>query len=364
MMGRSDVLACLCVRAQTGRFPEAAGRRFLFARAMSASKHIRYFVETVLVCLASFIIPLFPRRTIVALSRLAGDRAFALCGKLRKIGLANIDVAFGATITREQKRAVCLESFETFALVLLDLFWFGRFSGRRIASCVKFDPSFDNYFERAPVVAVTGHLGNWEILGQAVALHDAPCVSVAAPLENRFVYRALNNMRSRTGQNIVEKQGAVKMLLKVLKEGGRVALVMDQNALPDDGGEFVDFFGLPAPVSRAAASLAARAGVDVVPAFCLPDNEGMYTAYALPPLSPTGAKAFHARAGEADVVGAKEEEAVAEDRLTQRIAEALEGEIRKHPGLWLWMYKRWKYIPEGADPERYPFYARNAGGER
>jgi lauroyl/myristoyl acyltransferase len=44
--------------------------------------------------------------------------------------------------------------------------------------------------------------------------------------------------------------------------------------------------------------------------------------------------------------------------VTQATVTRLERAIREAPGHWLWMYKRWKTIPEGADPHAYPFYAR------
>jgi KDO2-lipid IV(A) lauroyltransferase len=221
----------------------------------------------------------------------------------------------------------------------MDLFWFGRFTRRRIRTWVKFDPSFDHYLNASPGIAVTGHSGNWEVMGLATALRGVSLTSVATPLPNPFVNGMLNRLRQITGQQIVAREGAVKKLIAHLKAGGSTAMLMDQNTLPRDGGEFVPFFGLPVPISKAASALAKRTGAAIVFTFCLLDSNGNYTLHALPPLNPTPTDppAYN---------------------LTKAVAQIMEEHIRKHPGQWLWMYKRWKYIPEGSPPDKYPFYAR------
>lgn len=312
---------------------------------MKLKKQARQIAESLLICIALCTLPFLPRSWILCLARSLGKAAFRLSASLRKIAMANLEVAFGNTISTAEKEAIAKESFQTFALVMIDLFWFGVFSKKRIMSYVKMDSSCRFYFETKPAVAVTGHIGNWEILGQAVSVQDSPLVSVAAPLENRFVNSILNRARRTTGQKVVAKEGALKTLLKTLKNGERVALVMDQNVLPEEGGEFTNFFGLQAPFSKAASTLSQRTGADVVFMFCVVDKDGDgYTAYCIPPLRARGPDA--------------------ESRdITQEIAKTLEQEIRKHAGQWLWMYKRWKYVPSGESIEDYPFYSR-AGGKR
>ncbi len=264
-----------------------------------------------------------------------GSAVFRCSGKLRKIAIANLDVAFGETLSQANKKRIAEESFRTFALVLIDLFWFALFVRRRIAANLKFDPSFDHYFNTSPAIVVAGHIGNWELIAQAVAIHGAPTVSVVAPLDNPYVEWLLNYLRTQSGQKVVFKDGAVKMLLKTLYDGGRVGLLIDQNTLPEDGGEFVDMFGLPVPMSKAAAILSERTKATIVLIYCVQDGHGKYTAYAHP-VEPSGRT------------------------MTQTIAAAMEDVVRNHPGQWLWMYKRWKYIPSGHSGSGYPFYTRRA----
>jgi Kdo2-lipid IVA lauroyltransferase/acyltransferase len=119
-----------------------------------------------------------------------------------------------------------------------------------------------------------------------------------------------------------------------------VALLMDQNILPRDGGAFVDFFGLPVPVSQAVFPLAARTGAPVAFAYCVADEQGRYTVYLSAPVSVADLGATPLAA-------------------TQRVAAMSEAAIRQHPGCWLWMYRRWKWVPPERGLEGYPFYARH-----
>jgi KDO2-lipid IV(A) lauroyltransferase len=159
-------------------------------------------------------------------------------------------------------------------------------------------------------------------------------MAVVAPISNPLADRMLTRLRRLTGQEVTPREGAFKTLVRTLRDGGYVGLMMDQNTVPARGGEFVKFFGLPVPMSRAAAALEEKTAATVVFIFCLPDGRGNYTVRALRP-GPAG-----------------------HGRTTQALAEAMEDVIRRDPGQWMWTYKRWKYIPPGASRDGFPFYAR------
>jgi KDO2-lipid IV(A) lauroyltransferase len=305
---------------------------------MTIRRRCRQIAELFLVYLGLAFIPLLPRKMAVCLARLLGRAAFIFAAQLRGIALANLDATFGSDLSQADKEKIAIESFRTFALVLTDLFWFALNGKRRIAANLTFDASYDYYFKTSPVIVVAGHIGNWEVLGQAMALRGAPTLSVAAPLDNPYVDRILTYLRKTSGQKVVFKEGAVKMLLRTLYDGARVGLILDQNTLPEDGGEFVALFGLPVPMSKAATTLSERTNAQIVLVYAVQDGDNRYMAYAHP-VEPSSGRT-----------------------MTQTIADAMEVVIRKHPGQWLWMYKRWKYIPSGHSGAGFPFYARRVDG--
>jgi KDO2-lipid IV(A) lauroyltransferase len=285
------------------------------------------------------LLPLLPRRGIVALAGALGNLAWLLARRDRRVALANLDLAFGSSLSRGQKRLIARQVFRNFAQTVLDYFWFSRHRSERIARWVVMDDSVAFWFGKGALVAVTAHFGNWEILGQIAAIRGAPLHSVAKPVKNPAIDARVNRLREESGQRIIPRDGALKTLVKVLRENGVVALLLDQDTREAEGGVFVDFFGVPAPVSSAAASLASKFRVPILPAFCRHEGGGRYRCYAREALLPEALQGLSA--GE----------------ITARIARVLESEIRSDPGQWLWTYKRWKRRQPGVDAARYPFYA-------
>ncbi len=306
---------------------------------MKTSK-FRHSSEAMLFRLGQAVIPHMPRCAITSLSGIMGRIGYSVTGRERRVARANLETAF-PNASERWIQTTGMESFQTFALVLFDLFWFGNHSSRRIERYVDFDNSMQAILDPGPSVAVTAHLGNWEVLGLATALRGSSLISVAADLDNAAVNRQLNLMRQATGQKILPRHGAVKGLLKALRNGESVALLADQNTLPEDGGAFVDLFGLPVPMTRAPGILACRTGAPVIVAFCVPEAGGRYRAYVSDRFEPSA-------------------EGMNDLEVTERIAGAMEKEIAANANKWLWSYKRWKYIPPGADADLYPFYARDS----
>ncbi len=324
---------------------------------MNALKTMRRAGEVALVRLGMATVPFFPRRLLLGLARLAGTLGYALARKSRRIALANLDLAFRDSLAPAEKRRIARQSFATMARTALDMLWFTRHTRRRLARHLVFDPGFSRHVYTAPMIGVTAHFGSWELLGRGLIAKGYPHAAVAAPLINPGVERLFNRSRLASGMEIIPQAGALRGVLKALRQKKHVALVLDQNVKPEDGGVFVDFFGLPVPMSGAAAMFAERTGVPVVLFFCLARPDGGYYVYALPPLK---SEAFAGPDGSGRSAPAETDGIRA---MTQAVAALFEQEIRKHPGQWLWMYKRWKHVPPGRPPADYPFYAKpaNAG---
>jgi KDO2-lipid IV(A) lauroyltransferase len=299
-------------------------------------RRLRVFLETPAAWFARLVIPCLPWSVLAPLAAVLGQLGYAVASRDRRIALANLDLAFGDTKTHAEKARIARASFVTFARVILDVFWFSRRTRERIRRHVRIEASMRSAMVRSPVVFITAHFGNWEVNGQAVNLAGCPTASVAKQIRNRSVDRMLTEMRQLTGQTIVPAEGALRGVLKFLKQGGSAAFLLDQDVRPEQGGVFVPFFGVPVPMSTAAAALADRVRCPTCVAFCRLDEAGHYTVYATALDEP----------GEGGDVEA----------ATARIAQHIEDEIRGNPGSWLWMYKRWKRLPPGNDGSRYPYY--------
>ena len=310
---------------------------------MPSLKKILFAAETFLTHIGLAILPAFPRRLLLACASAAGAVAWRLAPKMRRVALANLDVVFGDSLSTGEKRRIARLAFRTMAMVVLDLFWFSKLLEERVRRYVRVDPSLHKHIHTAPMIGITAHLGNWELLSKALGVHGFRHVAVAMPLENPGVDAIIGDERSVPGVEIVPRQGAVRALLRALRQKKHVALLLDKNTKPDEGGIFVNFFSLPIPMSTAAAVLSERSGAPIVPVFCRMEPDGSYIVYSMPPLE------------------LREEDTI--PAVTQAIASLFEREIRAHPGQWLWMYKRWKYIFSPELAPRYPFYAKPLRGK-
>jgi KDO2-lipid IV(A) lauroyltransferase len=177
---------------------------------------------------------------------------------------------------------------------------------------------------------VACHLGNWEIAARVAKARGWPLTSVYRALDNPLLDRWMLAQRLAHGQQMVEKHGALRPLVRALRENRIVVLLVDQDA--GRHGVFVPFFGTPASTIPTPAELALRTGTVLVPSFPIRTGPGFrheLTFEAPVPAEDTGNH-------EADVL-----------RITAAINERFEAAVRRTPTQWLWAHRRWKTRPPG-----------------
>ncbi len=178
------------------------------------------------------------------------------------------------------------------------------------------------------VVLLTGHLGNWEMGGAAIAARGVAIDVVGKGMSNRLFQQDLFAMRARLGMRVIEMGEASKEALRALSAGRVVALLGDQQA--HRGGVLVPFFGRPASTARGPALFALRSGAPVFVAFALrEDAPRARYAVTFEPLRipPSGG-------ADGEVVS-----------LLEAYGATLETAIRRAPEQYFWQHRRWKNAP-------------------
>lgn len=181
-----------------------------------------------------------------------------------------------------------------------------------------------------PIVILTGHVGNFDLMALAHSAHGHCLSFLARPMDNPLVYEHLNRMRTQFGNVVLDKKGSGKDAFRVLRSGGVLGILGDQNATREEG-EFVEFFGMPACTHVSIAKLALKTGAAIVPAFISRDGNGTHTIHVGEVIEPVS-------------TGHPREDAIA---TTQRVAAVTEAIIRRFPEQWLWGHRRWKTRPVG-----------------
>ncbi len=308
-------------------------------------KRIRHPFEYAAVLAVRAVVRAMPLGFIAFVGRMGGSLMFML-PPFRRLVCANLRVAFPEK-PEEEIRGIGLESLRNMSRTVLELFWF---SGRqeylhRITSdnhlCVDLTrKSMGN----GGLIWISPHIGNWELAAFNVS-HGTkiPFAVVARAQENPFINKLIVESRSSGGDRVIFEKGAVKGMIKAIKDGCFLATLIDQNTKARDGGVFVDFFGLPVPTSRSIAFFARRMNVNLAVGGCLRDGRG-YRMFCVE-------------------LPRRIAEYVSDEELVQDIMKITEGVVRRHPEQYLWLYKRWQYIPADAPEElacKFPYYAGRA----
>lgn len=174
-----------------------------------------------------------------------------------------------------------------------------------------------------PIVILTGHCGNWEILAAAINLRGLGMAVVARSLDEPGLQRLLAGLRQRFGTPTIERgsEGAARQLLTQLRRGGAIGMLIDQDTKVD--GVWVPFFGRPAFTPVGAAKIALRQKAVVIPAFAERLPDGRHLLRFDPPI------------------------ALPDDltEATALLSSKIEAQIRHRPEQWVWMHRRWRRQP-------------------
>ena len=181
------------------------------------------------------------------------------------------------------------------------------------------------------LMAITGHIGNWELLAAYCSIVGLPVNAIGRRLHSPLLNRLLIGVRARAGVRTIlrESPASSRAILRTLKRNEILALLIDQ----DTRGPrvFVPFFGRLAATPSGVAALARRTNVPVLPLFISRRPQGGHLIQAYPPF--------------ADV----DRDWDTLESLTAAYTAAIEQHIRQHPTEWVWWHRRWRHRPAASD---------------
>ena len=260
-----------------------------------------------------------------------GAVAFRILGRLRKTGLRNLRLAYPEKSDADRLR-ILREEYRSLGWQMAEFCQMSKYTAESASKFIRYE-GLENYLSaRAKdkgVLVVTGHLGAWELSSFYHSLMGYPMSLVIRRLDNARVDGLVNAIRTQHGNRVIHKDDFARGLITAMHAGETVGILMDTNMTPPQG-VFVPFFGVEACTASGLARVALRSGAAVLPGFLV--WESAEQKYVL-------------RFGEElELIRGSEDDVLANTAL---FTGAIEAYVRRYPGQWLWVHRRWKTRPEG-----------------
>jgi len=294
-------------------------------------KHkIRRSIIYYLLRIVAFIIILFPLGVGLFIGGMLGRLAYFLVRKERIKTLSNLRLAFAKEKSDAEIKRIAREVFANLGKNLVELINFPKINVNNIDALIKDEGlhKIDKGLKgRKGVIILASHFGNWELLAAYLTTKG-----YKGPVIGRRIYydkydKLLNKVRASKNVEIIYRDESPKKVLKVLKDGGMIGVLADQD-VDSVEGVFIDFFGQLAYTPTAPVKLALATEAQVLPCFLV--REGNKRKFIVEdPI-------------ELDVTGNKERDIAVN---TEKWSKVLESYLKQYPDQWVWMHKRWKTRP-------------------
>jgi len=283
------------------------------------------------------LIGLVPRKLAQRIADSLGRMLFCVDKKHRDIAIDNLTYAFGHEKQPEEIKKIARQVFINLVKVVFEVGWSLHLKESQFAEHFKingFRHMKNAYEKEKGVLALTAHFGNWELLSIIGSIIKFPINIVVRPLDFKPLDHFIFNLRTRFGGKIIPKERSIHTIIRSLRRGEIVLLLMDQNVDWYEG-VFVDFMGHRACTSKGMALLALKTGAPVVPVFMVREKSGFRAEF--------GPEIFTVKTGDRqkDI-----------ENNTQEYNRVMENFIRRYPDQWFWVHQRWKTKPYQAWPRK------------
>lgn len=260
---------------------------------------------------------------------------FYLARSERHKTIKHLTMAYGSQKSSKEIYRMAREVFLNLGRNMADTFRLQQINSENIDKYVKAE-GLEN-LEKAlrkgkGVIAITGHIGNWELLGSYLAMKGFVTNVVGAPVYDPRLDDLVVKNRIHAGMKYISREpvtSATKEVLGALRRNEVIGLLIDHDT-NHVANVFIDFFGRKANTPVGPAVLAMKTGAAVVPMVIHSLEDGTHLVQVEKELVLNFS-------GDGD-----------KDRIynTQLCSDAIERFIRRYPTHWVWMHERWKRQPK------------------
>ncbi len=272
-----------------------------------------------------------PRNFAIFVGGTLGKSAFALIRDARRRTLSNLSLAFGDEKNDKELRKLGSKVFENVGKNVADAVRLKRMKWQDIDRIVEIEglEHFDQAYGLGKgVIALTGHIGNFELLAAWFSLRAYNVSVIGRELYDSRLDRLLVENRESVGLENIPTRAGVKPIIRALKKGRALGVLADHDS-SRVRGVFVNFFGKSARTPVGPILLPYKTGSPIIPMAIVRKGKNSYKIIVKPRIELTLSDDR-----EKDVLD-----------VTQKCTKVLESIIREYPDQWLWMHDRWKSRP-------------------
>ena len=171
------------------------------------------------------------------------------------------------------------------------------------------------------VIFISGHFNNFELMAMQIEKEGINCAAIYRPLNNPYLNKVMEKIRKRDicKKQIKKGRTGTRELVKLIKEGASIALMVDQRVRE---GEKVTFFNHLATSTTIPAQFIKKYECDLVPIYIERINKFYFKMYVSKPIKISKNKSSF--------------------EITKFINQILEKMILKNTDQWIWTHDRWK----------------------
>lgn len=301
---------------------------------MSDTPTLRHRLEYLSFRVLEPVIRMLPWKAALGLGRLLGQLAWFVDGRHRRVVRENLRHS-NLGLTEAQRQQLSRQCFAHYGSILMSAPHLLHMEAEELERRVHIEGLEHWAAARAQgkgFIVLTGHYGCWEALALALSARGCPFAVIGRKLNNPLLDPLLTSLRSRWGNQVIPKAGAMRGALRLFKQGQGVGFVLDQDT--HHGQIFTRFLGRWAATHSTAGLLAVKYGIPVLPLFSWPNEDGTISVRIdAPLLMPCG--------------GDRERDVWTATQIMTRI---IEDQIRRDPRWWFWMHRRFKTNPSEDAP--------------
>ena len=241
--------------------------------------------------------------------------------KSKKIIKRNLKI-FSNKSPQINEKLICSKMWRNYGMTFIEYVFLNYFRKQNSHISIENDENLSKILiEKKPVIFVSGHFANFELMAMEITKKNIPLATIYRPLNNFFLNPFMEYQRKKyICKNQIKKGiNGVRESIDYIRKNFSIALMIDQRV---SEGEKINFFNKTALTTTLPAQLSIKYNLDIVPVYIERDKKNNFIIEFKDRINP---KNYNDKI-----------------ELTKKLNDTLEKMIIRNPSQWIWTHNRWK----------------------